>query len=215
MAAREDLEIRKLEAEVAKLTAEADHLSVQAAEAWTTREWRLSRPENAGDGLELLFADRVDDETVQQAVLTLNTWARRWPGAGITLVLNSPGGSVIDGLALYDYVRSLSARGHHITTRVIGWAASMGGVLLQAGDTREMGSNSFVLIHEVTTATSGKSSSVEDNLKFTQRLQEKILRILAARSTMDAGELGERWLRRDWWLDADETVELGFADRVF
>lgn len=208
------LEDQKTIAETDKAIAEAAKARFELESLEFDREWRLARPENSGRDLELMFAEHVDTDTVHTAIFTLNVWSRRWPGAPITIVLNSPGGEVIAGLALYDYLRSLSVRGHHIITRSIGWAASMGGVLLQAGDTREVGPNSFMLIHEVSSGFRGKASAVEDDLKFTQRLQDKIIAILADRSTMTEAEIRESWSRRDWWLDAEEAVTHGFADKI-
>src|SRR5687768_18491690 len=80
------------------------------------------------------FYSGVDAESVQQCMAELGRWSRRDPGAPITVIFNSPGGNVLDGLALFDYLRQLRSTDHRLTTIALGRAASMGAVLLQAGD---------------------------------------------------------------------------------
>lgn len=156
----------------------------------------------------------VNSVTCALAISNLDQWSREDPGCAITLVLNSPGGSVIEGLALYDFLQELRAAGHHLTTVTIGMAASMGGILLQAGDVRVASRNSVILIHEVATGASGKMTDLEDEVAFAKSLQKKLVGILAERSTMTAKQIETKWSRRDWWLDADTALKLGFVDEV-
>lgn len=160
------------------------------------------------------FYASVDADSVQQCIAELGVWSRRDPGAAITVIFNSPGGSVLDGLALFDYLRRLRGLGHHVTTIALGRAASMGAVLLQAGDTRVVGENAFLLVHEVSHHSVGKVSELEDGVEFTRRLQKRLLAILADRSTLTEKEIQRRWARKEWWLDAGEAVELGLADQL-
>ena len=60
----------------------------------------------------------------------------------------------------------------------------------------------------------GSSSSLGDTVEFIGRLEERLLAILAERSVLSADQIRERWGRRDWWLTAEEAVDLGFADAV-
>jgi ATP-dependent Clp protease protease subunit len=160
------------------------------------------------------FYAAVDAESVQHCMAELGMWSRRDPGAAITVIFNSPGGSVLDGLALFDYLRQLRRLGHHVTTIALGRAASMGAVLLQAGDTRVVGENAFLLVHEVSHHSVGKVSELEDGVEFTRRLQKRLLAILADRSTLTDKEIQRRWARKEWWLDAPEAVALGLADEL-
>jgi ATP-dependent Clp endopeptidase proteolytic subunit ClpP len=160
------------------------------------------------------FYASVDADTVQQCMAELGTWSRRDPGCELTVIFNSPGGSVLDGLALFDYLRQLRAIGHPVTTMALGRAASMGAVLLQAGSKRVMGRNAFLLIHEVSHLSVGKVSEMEDGVGFTKRLQQRLLAILAERSTLASREITRRWSRKDWWLDADEALAIGLADEI-
>ena len=169
---------------------------------------------DAGHAHVYTFYSAVDGDSVQQCMAELGLWSRRDPGAPITIILNSPGGGVHDGLALFDFIRQLRAMGHFVTTMALGRAASMGAVLLQAGDRRVVGANAFVLIHEVSHLSAGKVSEMADGVDFTRRLQGRLLDILSERSTLTAREIQRRWARKEWWLAADEAVGLGFDDEI-
>jgi ATP-dependent Clp protease protease subunit len=160
------------------------------------------------------FYSAVDAESVQACMAELGQWSRRDPGSPITVIFNSPGGAVLDGLALFDYLRRLRSTGHFVTTMALGRAASMGAVLLQAGDHRVVGENAFLLIHEVSNHTTGKVSEMEDGVEFTRRLQKRLLAILAGRSSLSEQQIARRWTRNEWWVDATEAVTLGLADEV-
>lgn len=160
------------------------------------------------------FYARVEEESVQACMKTLTSWSTRAPGSSLTVTFNSPGGSVHDGLALFDFLRHLRAEGHHLTTVALGRAASMGAVLLQAGDHRVVGANAFVMLHEVSSGSAGKVSELEESIELSKRLQKRLLVILAERSTMTMTAIQRKWARRDWWLDAEDAVSLGFADEV-
>jgi ATP-dependent Clp endopeptidase proteolytic subunit ClpP len=160
------------------------------------------------------FYSRVEEDSVRACMATLASWSSKAPGAPLTVVFNSPGGAVHDGLALFDFLRHLRANGHHLTTLALGRAASMGAVLLQAGDRRVVGANAFVMLHEVSNGSSGKVSELEESIELSKRLQKRLLQILAERSTLTVQQIQRKWTRRDWWLDADDAVALGFADEA-
>lgn len=160
------------------------------------------------------FYSAVEPESVQHCMAELGTWSRRGPGSELTVIFNSPGGSVLDGLALFDYLQQLRSIGHPVTTMALGRAASMGAVLLQAGSRRVIGRNAFLLIHEVSHHSVGKVSEMEDSVGFTKRLQKRLLAILSERSTLNEREIQRRWARKEWWLDAEEAVALGLADEL-
>jgi len=156
----------------------------------------------------------IDQHTVEKAIGTLSKWSRRDPESDITIVLNSPGGSVFDGLALYDFLRDLSGRGHDIHIHAMGMAASMGGVLLQAGDTRTMSPNAFMLIHEVSCIGIGSLTAIEDEVKFLKELQGRCVNILTDRSRLTRQKIHSNWKRKDWWIPSEECIKLGLVDEV-
>ena len=144
--------------------------------------------------------------------------------ADITLYINSPGGSVTAGLAIYDTMQYIKP---DVTTVVMGQAASMGSFLAQAGapGKRFVLPESRTMIHRVSSGTRGTGGSVhvqelemEDNIRhlqeskrLNQRLTELYVRHNTANKTYD--ELFET-MKFDTFLSADEAVENGFADRV-
>lgn len=198
-------------AELRKLQVDTERAEMEVA---ALRRHERDAAADARSAHVYTFYAAVDGESVQQCMAELGVWSRRDPGAPITVIFNSPGGAVLDGLALFDYLRQLRRLGHHVTTIALGRAASMGAVLLQAGDTRVIGENAFLLVHEVSHLSMGKVSELEDGVEFTKRLQKRLLAILADRSTLTEREIQRRWARKEWWLDAAEAVDLGLADQL-
>jgi ATP-dependent Clp endopeptidase proteolytic subunit ClpP len=199
-----ELELAKIEAEIASIDAERE-----------MTERRLVESDCSDSANRVYrFTSAVGQKSVLDCIRNMQSWSRQYPGKPMTLVIDSPGGSVLDGLHLFDFLLSLRAQGHHITTLARGMAASMGGVILQAGDLRVVSPSCYVLIHEISSGTGGKTSEIEDDLKFTKRLQSRLLDILAERSTLSKEKIATRWKKTDWWLDAAQSVELGFADEV-
>lgn len=211
MATKEELEQRKLEAEIAKINAE--RLKVEQDIAFTKRDTADTLANDDANHI-YPFMGSVSGDSAKACIAKLTKWSRRDPGCDMTIIFNSPGGSVIDGLGLYDCITEMQQRGHKVTTVVRGYAASMGGILLQAGDERVIGANAYVLIHELSSGAIGKFSEIRDEVAFVKRLQDRCAGILADKSTLSAAQIKKKWDRTDWWLDADETVKLGFADRI-
>lgn len=171
------------------------------------------------------FTDEIDGKTVRQCINRLTYWSNKTPGCDITLVFNSPGGSLFDGMMLFDFIQELKERGHRVLIGTYGMCASMAGILLQAGTVRYVGKESWTLIHEMSTGAGGKASSVMDAAKLAERMgarmrtiflenQAKAIANGTANETMTAAEFDTRWERKDWWLSSDEMVSLGFADRI-
>ena len=164
------------------------------------------------------FNGEVSETSVKSCLNQLNEWIRMAEAtddkAQIEIIFNSPGGAIIDGLALYDHIQIAKRRGHHFTTTALGMAASMGGILLQAGDKRTMGAESVLLIHEASFGASGSMGQVEDTVELIKKLQERLLNILCSRSTMTVDEMKHKWERKNWWLTSPEALELGLVDEI-
>lgn len=196
-ALRKELELRKLIAET-----EAEEMNVARKKALASAHRVYT------------FYGGVNATSISNCMSELGIWSREAPGAPLTVIFNSPGGYVDDGMALYDYLLHLRSLGHRVTTIALGRAASMGGILLQAGDVRLMGPNAFLLIHEVSAGTEGKLSQMAEDIAFWKRQENKLVDVLAQRSTLTPAQIKRRWRKTDWWLDAKEAIELGFADDV-
>ena len=159
------------------------------------------------------FTNSVDRASAEACMNTLARW-RRESKDQIVIRFSSPGGSVIDGLSLFDYIQSVRADGIRVVTCTLGYAASMACILLQAGTERVMGANSHILIHEVSSGAIGKLSEMEDETKFVRRLNDRLVGILAAKAKMSRAAIKNRAKRKDWWVSADEALKIGFCDRL-
>lgn len=204
------VETRKLEAEAAAAAANARRAEMALEDA--EREEAENRAGNRHNRV-YHFMGPVDATTVKACLKELGVWARL-SDEPIEIVFSSPGGSIVDGLALYDFILALRQRGIHVTTSALGMAASMAGILLQAGDVRRMGPETWLLIHEAAFGSSGKIGEIEDTVDWVKRIQERVLDIFASRSSMRKAQIRKNWQRRDWWISSDEALQLGFIDAI-
>ena len=145
---------------------------------------------------------------------TLTGWHRRDDKSDIEIIFSSPGGSIIDGFELFDFLQDLRNKGHKVTTGSLGMAASMAGILLQAGDVRWIGHQSWMMIHRAAFGAIGKTYEVEDEVRLVKRIEERILDIFTSRSELTKVKIKRSWARKDWWIDADEAVKLGLVDEI-
>jgi ATP-dependent Clp endopeptidase proteolytic subunit ClpP len=168
------------------------------------------------------FDSDVNSKSVGFCMDQLDQWDRMNPGGTtIEIAITSPGGGVIDGLALFDHIQYLKRKGHVINTVALGVAASMGGILLQAGTRRIMTKESWLLIHEISGVMMGSYGEMEDRMEWVSRTQRRILEVFAKRAA-DSGapnpitvkQLEKNWKRKDWWIDSDEALSLGLVDEV-
>lgn len=202
---------RKELAEAREAEAKAAVAKIKLDEAKEKREKELASNERHH---LYRFIGSVDGTSVKTCMDQLELWARLDPGCDIEIEFFSPGGSVHSGMALYDRILQLREAGHHITTSTVGYAASMGGILLQAGDERIMGREAYILIHEVQAGAIGTMGEIEDEVDFLKMVQRRILGIFAERSNLTKQQLGRRWKRKNWWIDSKEALELGLVDAV-
>ena len=223
--AKLDAERQAIELDHAIKRAEADRVTAEARKAAayaedqeldTAKARRLHAAVLAGDEHHHVytFGDAVSGATVKACMTKLTEWSRLDPGCDIELRFNSPGGSVIDGMALWDFLNQLRGAGHRLTTVAYGYAASMAGILLQAGDVRVIGRESYLMIHEVSFGASGKVGDVEDTVAWVNKIQGRVLDIFANRSKLTRLRVERRWRRKDWWLDSTEALKLGFVDEI-
>jgi ATP-dependent Clp endopeptidase proteolytic subunit ClpP len=223
-------EVRAQKALVRQLTADARVSELHAVESELAHSLEMARNFHH---CVYRFSDEVMPEAVEACISTLTVWDRLHPGEPFEIVFNSPGGSVIDGFDLFDFIQEMKRKGHYVTTAARGWAASMGGILLQAGDKRVMGREAYMLIHEISSGYRGKTSEIEDEVQFVKKMQKRVLDIFERRSAqaMENGtaeiaitahqiENGDDtlefpgWKRRDRWLDSEECLKFGLVDEL-
>lgn len=211
-------ETLKLRAETREAEAKAkiaeDEAVVQAMRREMRElEWKLEMSHNRWNHV-YLFDQPVRPDSAKACMDQLTVWERTEPGCALEIRFLSPGGSIIDGMALYDYIQRLRRAGHKVTTVAYGMAASMAGILLQAGDVRIMTKESWLLIHEASFVAGGSMGNVEDTVEWVKKIQQRILAIFAERSHLTKRQVEARWKRKDWWLSSDEALALGLVDEV-
>lgn len=204
-------EAKKLEAETRAAVAAAEAAEIKLEKEREDRDFRLT-----ADRYHHVyrFTKDVSESSVAACLAQLAQWDRLSPDCDMEIVFTSPGGNVIDGMALFDFIQQMKRAGHKVTTSALGEAASMAGILLQAGDVRVMGKETWILIHQATFGTIGSTYEVEDELEFVKKIQKRILAIFVARSNLTEGQIKRRWHRKDWWIDSDEALKLGLVDEV-
>ena len=208
-----ELKIAKLEHEVRSEAASAEAHEMELAKMRDAEADRLAKPGSRTYRQLNIFAP-IYGNAVDSWIDMLEHWERRDPGEPIVIRINSPGGDVLDGFALLDTILRLKRKGHHITTHGIGMIASMATILMQAGDERVLDANAWFMIHEISAGARGKTSEIEDELKFIGKLQDRLLDLLAERSTLTKTQIKRRWKKTDDWMSAEEALSLGFVDRV-
>jgi ATP-dependent Clp protease protease subunit len=130
----------------------------------------------------------------------------------ISIYINSPGGSVTAGLAIYDTMQFVTC---DVNTYCMGISASMGAVLLCAGTKgkRYALPNSDIMIHQVSGGAQGQASDVERQVEFMYKLKRRLNGILS-KHTGKSIEQVERDADRDYYMTADEAKEYGLVDEV-
>jgi ATP-dependent Clp endopeptidase proteolytic subunit ClpP len=202
-------------------TAEQEECELSVAKINLSIQHELRQRQLANDAYHHVyqFTGKVDDKSVSDCIHELSYWHRQCranqeEACPITIVFYSPGGSALAGFALFDYIGFLRRSGHHVTTVCSGWAASMGAILTQAGDTRVMGPESYLLIHQVSGGAIGSTGDIEDTAEFMKKMNKRMAGIFAKRSTLSIRAIEARMERKDWTIDSDEALKLGLVDEV-
>ena len=208
----DDVVISKEEAELAYLIAKTRLTAAQADEAEDMLRWKSIQYGRR----EYTISDGIDAVEAYKYRTLLTGWLDFNPETEITVWINSGGGIVFDGLGIYDWTKEQTDRGAKITTRVYGWAGSMAGILLQMGSRRLITPNGHIMIHEAKSLiqSSMTASQMKQQEKFLTSLQERCLNILAERSTLSTDEIATKSEHINWYVNADEAVELGFVDDI-
>lgn len=135
------------------------------------------------------------------------------PEKEISLYINSPGGSVTAGLAIYDTMQYISPQ---VSTLCLGQASSMGALLLTAGATgkRYALPNARIMVHQPMGGFQGQATDIDIQAKEILRLKERLNNILAKHTGAPIEKITED-TERDYYMSADEAQEYGLIDRVF
>jgi ATP-dependent Clp protease protease subunit len=182
---------------------------------------KTGRGERAYDIYSRLLKDRVvflgggvDDDVANLVVAQMLFLSNEDPKADIHFYINSPGGSVSAGMAIYDTMQFVRCE---VATYCIGMAASMGAVLLMAGANgkRHVLPNSRVLLHQplMGGVIQGPATDLGIQAKEMLRTRDRLYKIMADHTGQPLDRITKD-CERDKWLDADEAVAYGCADRV-
>lgn len=180
---------------------------------------QTNRGERAYDIYSRLLKDRIimlgsaiDDNVANSIVAQLLFLEAEDSTKDISLYINSPGGSITAGMAIYDTMQYINA---DVSTICTGMAASMGAFLLAAGTKgkRYALPNSEVMIHQPLGGTQGQASDIEIHAKRIIRMREKLNEILADRTGQPLDVI-EADTDRDNFMSAQEAVEYGLIDNV-
>jgi ATP-dependent Clp protease protease subunit len=160
----------------------------------------------------IFLGEDVNEHTASLIVAQLLFLEAEDSKKDIKLYINSPGGSVYDGLAIYDTMKHLKC---DVATYGIGLQASMGAFLLSSGTKgkRFLLPNSTVMIHQPSAGTQGKVTDMEISLKEGIRLKKKLTEILADNCGKKFDEM-EQAQDRDNWMSAEEAKKFGLVDEV-
>lgn len=180
---------------------------------------QTTRGERAYDIFSRLLKERIvllgtpiNDAIANLTVAQLLFLASEDPDRDINMYINSPGGVIYSGLAVYDTMQWVSCP---VATICVGLAASMGSVLLTAGTTGRRAAlpNSRIMLHQPLGGAQGQASDIEIQAKEILWLKDRLYSILAYHSGRDRKEL-ERDADRDYWLGAEDARAYGLIDNV-
>ena len=160
----------------------------------------------------VFLGEDVNEHTANSVVAQLLHLAYVDPQADISLYINSPGGSVYDGMAIYDTMNFIKP---DVATYGIGLQASMGAFLLSSGakGKRFCLPHAKVMIHQPSSGTHGKVTDMEIDMKETLEVKEMLAKIMAKNTGQKLTKVKSD-MERDYWMTPDEAVKYGLIDKV-
>lgn len=177
------------------------------------------RGERAYDIFSLLLKERIvflgsqiDDQVANVVVAQLLFLSREDPEKGIQMYINSPGGQVYSGLAIYDTMRMIPNK---ISTVAVGFTASFGTVLLAAGEKGQRYAlpHATIHMHQPMGGAQGQASDIEIHAREILRIRSRLNQILQERTNQSL-ETIEHDTERDFFLTAEQAVDYGLVDQV-
>ena len=159
----------------------------------------------------IFLGEEVNEHSMNLCIMQMLFLDREDPHMPIEFYINSPGGSVVDGLALYDVIHTISAP---VNTTCVGTAASMGAILLCGGTgTRSALPNSRIMIHQVSSGARGKSADLRIQMAETDKLENILFQILADKTGKTLKQIAKD-CDRDYYLSSEEAKTYGLIDSV-
>ena len=161
----------------------------------------------------IMLSEEVNDTTASLIVAQLLYLEAQDPDKDIQFYINSPGGSVTAGLAIYDTMQYIKA---DVSTICVGLAASMGAFLLMAGQKGKRCAlpNSEVMIHQPLGGAQGQATDVQIQAEWLLKTKEKMIRMKAEMTGQDIERI-RRDVERDHFMSAQDALEYGIIDEIF
>ncbi len=161
----------------------------------------------------IFLSGEINDAVANSVVAQLIYLEGKNPDKDIYLYINSPGGSVSAGLAIFDTINYIKC---DVSTICIGLAASMGAFLLSAGTRGKRFAlpNSEIMIHQPLGGAQGQASDIEIQARHMQKIKQKINKILSENTLQPLDKI-EKDTDRDFYMSADEAVSYGLVDKIF
>jgi len=181
---------------------------------------QTNRGERSFDIYSRLLKDRivflggeVDDDVANLVVAQMLFLEMENPDADISLYINSPGGSITAGMAIYDTMQHVKCP---VRTVCVGMAASMGAFLLMAGEKGKRCAlpNSEVMIHQPLGGASGQASDVKIRAEWLVKTKQKMNRLMADMTGQTLSKI-EKDADRDYFMSAKEALEYGIIDEIY
>lgn len=160
----------------------------------------------------IFLGEQINDHTANIVIAQFLFLDAESKGKDIKFYINTPGGSVTAGLAIYDTMQYIKS---DVSTICVGLAASMGAVLLAAGakGKRFVLPNSEILIHQVMGGFEGQASDIKIHSEHILKIREKLNKILAKHTGQPISTI-EKDTDRDYFMNAEEAVKYGLIDKV-
>lgn len=160
----------------------------------------------------IFLGEEVNEQTANLIVAQLLFLASEDSEKDINLYINSPGGSVYDGLAIFDTMNFIKP---DVATYGIGLQASMGAVLLASGakGKRYMLPHAKTMIHQPSSGTRGKVTDMEIDLRESLAVKEELVKIMSDRTEQKPEKVRED-MERDFWMTAEQAKKYGIIDKV-
>ena len=161
----------------------------------------------------IFLSGEITDETANSVVAQLIFLEGKDPEKDISLYINSPGGNVSAGLAIYDTMNFIKC---DVTTICVGLAASMGAFLLSSGTKGKRFAlpNSEIMIHQPLGGAKGQASDIQIQANHIQKIKDKINKIISQNSSQPLEKV-QSDTDRDFYMSASEALEYGLIDKIF
>lgn len=183
------------------------HRSIEAKEK-SGKDWVEIRDAGGQAAVEILIYDAIGLYGTEAKEFVQNLGDLK--GRNLHIRINSPGGSVMDGAAIYNALKRHDAG---VLIDIEGMAASMAGIIAMAGHKVRINKSAFFMVHSSSGCCWGDARMMEDEASLLRKVNSSLCRVLSDRAGKDHGEM-LKLMDRESWFDAYEAVEMGFADEV-